>query len=131
MKCTLCPLPFHINLVALQRCFSYHCCFPERDNPSLVTCSLSKCAFTNSQLRLYSASACRHSCMFYQRPSNLTHSTSSERQWHCPGAGMGEGVWQSAPWRGTRCSAPFWPQLGVSREGWLSSPLSLCSIQAM
>lgn len=49
MKCILSPLPFHINLVGLQRCysFSYPCCFPETDN--LVTCSLNKSTFTNSQ----------------------------------------------------------------------------------
>lgn len=121
--------PILQKFVDLQRCFSfsYCCCFPETDNPRLVTCSLNKCMFTNSQ----TMTACRHCCVFYQCPSNFTHSTSSERQRQCLGAGTGEGVCQSAPWRGTQYSAPFWPQLGVSREGgcplqFLSAPYGLC-----
>lgn len=64
--------------------------------------------------------------MFYLCASNLPHSMWRQQR----GLWAGVGVCRSAPWRGTRGSAPCWPKLGGGWEGgWLSSPL--CTIWPM
>lgn len=131
MKCTWSPLPFHINLVGLQRCFSfsYRCCFPETDNPSLVTCSLNKCTFTNSQT-IFCTSL---QALLYVLPMpNQLHPFHVFREARAVSGCRNRGrcVPVSTLERDTVLST-FLATAGWKQGGWLSSPLSLCSIQPM
>lgn len=127
----LSPLPFHINSVGLQRCFSfsYPCCFPETDNPGLVTCSLNKCTFPNSQTTFYISMQVLLCVLPMSKQPGSFHV-------------FREAAAVSGARREGRCvlvstlerdmvPSTFLAIAGSKQGGWLSSPFSLCSIQTM
>lgn len=131
MKCTLSPLLFHINLVGLQRCFSFSCpcCFPESDNPSLVTCSLNKCTFTSSQT-LFCISMQALLCVLPMSKLPDSFHVFSEATAVSGCQDEGRRVPLSTLERDTVLSTSL-ATAGSKQVGWLTSPLSPCSIQRM
>lgn len=103
------------------------CYFPETDNPSLVTCSLNKCTFTNSQTRFcisMQALVCvlpmSKQCDSFHIFREATAVSGCQKEERC--------VPVSTLERDTVLST-FLATAGSKQGMWLSAPLFPCSVQ--